>query len=86
MAADGYLAQIQPSEEYQRLLEDPEMLQDIHAYDEAKKVMAEGEELVLSEVVYALLDGENPICVWRKHRGLTYGWLARVAIISVAYL
>ena len=60
-----------PYEEYERLLQDAEMLQDIRAYDEAKKAIEEGEELVPSEVVYALLDGENPIRVWRQHRGLT---------------
>ncbi len=48
------------------------MLQDVRAYDEAKKAIAEGEELVPSEVTYAILDGGNPVRVWREHRGLTY--------------
>ena len=34
-----------PYEEYQRLLEEAEMLQDIRAYDEAKLSVAQGEEL-----------------------------------------
>jgi DNA-binding XRE family transcriptional regulator len=62
------------------------MLQDIRAYDEAKQAVEAGEELVPSEVVYALLDGENPIRVWRKYRGLTQRQLAQVAEISVPYL
>ena len=73
-------------EEYERLLQDAEMLQDIRAYDEAKKAIEEGEELVPSKVAYALLDGENPIRVWREHRGLTQKQLAKVAEISVPYL
>lgn len=39
------------------------MSQNIRDYDEAKKAIEEGEELVPSEVVYAILDGENPIKV-----------------------
>ena len=75
-----------PYEEYERLLQDAEMLQDIRAYDEAKKAVEEGEELVPSEVVYALLDGENPIRVWREYREMTQKQLAKVAEISVPYL
>ena len=69
-----------PYQEYERLLRDAEMLQDIRAYDEAKKAVEEGEEIVPSEVVYALLDGENPIRVWREYRGLTQRELAEVAV------
>lgn len=75
-----------PYEEYERLLEEAEMLQDIRAYDEAKQALAEGEEWVPSEVVYAILDGANPIRVWREHRGLTQAQLAQTAGISVAQL
>ena len=39
------------------------MQQDIRAYDEAKKAIADGEELVPSELVYAILDGANPVFV-----------------------
>ena len=73
-------------EDYQRLLADAEMLQDVHAYDEAKHAVAEGEELVPSEVTYAILDGANPIRVWREHRGLSPQQLAQAAGISVPYL
>jgi transcriptional regulator with XRE-family HTH domain len=44
------------------------------------------EELVPSHVVDAILDGESPIRVWRKHRGLTQRQLAGAAGISVPYL
>lgn len=66
--------------------EDKKMVQDVYAYDQAKKAMAEGEELVPSGVVYALLDGDNPIRVWREYRGLTQRQLAQIAEISVPYL
>ena len=65
---------------------DLEMLQDIQDYDAAMQAIAECEELIPSEVVYALLDGENPIRVWREYRGMTRQQLAKVAEISVPYL
>jgi DNA-binding XRE family transcriptional regulator len=75
-----------PYEVYQRLVEQAEMVQDIRAYDEAKKAIEQGEELIASEVTYAILDGENPIRVWREYRGLTQQQLAEIAGISVPYL
>ena len=62
------------------------MLADIQAYDEAQRAIADGEELVPSSVTYAILDGENPIRVWREHRGLTQQQLADLAGISKPYL
>jgi DNA-binding XRE family transcriptional regulator len=75
-----------PYEEYERLLEEAEMLHDVRAYDEAKKAISEGEELVPGEVTYAILDGGNPVRVWREYRGLTQQQLAEAAGISVPYL
>jgi len=71
---------------YLRLAEDAEMLQDIRDYDKAKQAIADGEELVPGEVTYAILDGENPIKVWREHRGFTQQQLADTAGISTPYL
>ena len=62
------------------------MLQDIRAYDEAKLSVAQGEELIPSEVTYAILDGENPIRVWREYRGMTQQQGAEKAGISKPYL
>ena len=62
------------------------MLQDIRDYDEAKKAIEDGEEVVPGEVVYAILDGEHPIKVWREYRGLTQRQLAEAANISTPYL
>ena len=75
-----------PYAEYERLVEEAEMLQDVRAYDEAKKAIADGEELIPAEVTYAILDGINPVRVWRQHRGLTQQQLAEATGISIPYL
>lgn len=75
-----------PYETYLRLVEDAEMLEDIRDYDAALAAVVEGEELIPAEVVYALLDGENPVRVWREFRGLSQAALAEQAGISAAYL
>lgn len=76
-----------PYEEYLHLVEQAEMLDDIHDYDAAKAAIERGEEEVIpSEVVFAILDGENPIKVWREFRELTQQQLAEAAGISKPYL
>jgi DNA-binding XRE family transcriptional regulator len=75
-----------PYEEYERLVEEAEMLRDVCAYDEAKKAITEGEELVPSQVTYAILDGVSPVRVWREYRGLTQRQLAEAAGISAPCL
>lgn len=76
-----------PYDEYLKLLEQAEMLEDIRDYDMAKAEIERGEdELIPAEVVYAILDGENPIKVWREYRGLTQQQLADTAGISKPYL
>lgn len=67
-------------------VEDAEMLADVRDYDAAMQAIAEGEELIPAEVVYAILDGTNPIRVWREHRGLSQGELTAKAGISLSYL
>ena len=75
-----------PYATYVQLVEDAEMLADIHDYDEAIRRIAAGEELIPAEVVYALLDGANSIRVWREHRGVSQAQLASMAGISASYL
>jgi DNA-binding XRE family transcriptional regulator len=67
-------------------MEDAEMLEDIRDYDAAVGAIERGEELIPAEIVYALLDGANPIRVWRKYRGFTQQDLAAAAGISPPYL
>ncbi|MCA9865696.1 MAG: helix-turn-helix transcriptional regulator, partial [Anaerolineales bacterium] len=71
---------------YLRLIEDAEMLADIQDYDGAIQAIADGEELIPAEVVYALLDGGQPIRVWREYRGLSQAEVAAKAGISGSYL
>jgi DNA-binding XRE family transcriptional regulator len=76
-----------PADDYRILLEKAEMLDDVAAYDRAKAALAAGdEELVPDRVANALLDGSNPIRVWRQHRKMSQVQLAEAAGISQAYL
>ena len=75
-----------PYEVYVRLVEDAEMLEDIRDYDAAIRAIEAGEELIPAEVAYALLDGGNPIRVWREYRGLAQSELAGMSGISPSYL
>jgi ribosome-binding protein aMBF1 (putative translation factor) len=50
------------------------------------RLAAGEEELVPEAVVERLLTGENPVRVWREHRGLTAAALAAAAGVSAAYL
>jgi DNA-binding XRE family transcriptional regulator len=76
-----------PYDVYLQLAEEAEMLQDIRDFDTIKTAIEQGnEELIPSKVTFALLDGENPIKVWREYRGLTQKQLAKLVEISVPYL
>lgn len=76
-----------PYNEYLQLIEQAEMLQDIYDFDAVKEALEKGdEELIPSQVVYAILDGSNPTRVWREFRGLSQQELAERAGISVPYL
>jgi DNA-binding XRE family transcriptional regulator len=76
-----------PYEDYLQLVKDSELLQDIQDYDSAKAALERGDdELIPSEVVYAILDGENPIRVWREYRQMSQRETAEQAGISGPYL
>jgi len=61
-----------PIADYEDLLKKAEMLDDVVAYDRAKTELANGEdELVPAELADAILDGKNPVKVWRQYRGLS---------------
>lgn len=65
-------------------LEDAEGIAALRAA-EARVTAGEGEYLPV-EMVERLLSGENPVKVWRKHRGITAKTMAAAAGISAAYL
>ena len=76
-----------PLKEYKKLCEAAEDLADIQAFDETNRLLAAGEdELIPAEFADRILNGENPVRVWRKFRGLSIKKLAEEAKISAAYL
>lgn len=75
-----------PYADYEALVEAAEMLADLRTYDEAKARLADGEETIPAEVTFAILDGANPIAVWRKYLKLSQQQLAAEAGISQSYL
>lgn len=75
---------ILPIEVFERLAELIEDAEDAALFDAAMK--HDDGFRIPAEVANALLDGANPVKVWREHRGLTQEALARTAGISKAYL
>ncbi|MDE0436044.1 MAG: helix-turn-helix domain-containing protein [Bryobacterales bacterium] len=73
-----------PYREFERLYEASEMAEDVEAYDRAK---ATADIITVpGEVVHRLVDGENPVKVWREHRGLKQAELAERLDVSKGYL
>lgn len=76
-----------PYEEYLKLVEQAELLEDIRDFDEIRAAIDRGEqELIPAEVVNAILDGKTPIKVWREFRNLTQQQLSDRVGISKPYL
>jgi len=72
-----------PQDEYDRLREAAEELDDLRAYDRAKaRIEAGADELVPAAYADRILDGENPLRVWRDLRGLTQQGLARASGVN----
>ena len=78
---------ILPRKDYEQLCETVEDADYIRVYGEAKRRLSAGEdEMVPSEFADRILDGENPVRIWREYRGLSVKELAEKAKISMAYL
>jgi DNA-binding XRE family transcriptional regulator len=75
-----------PYAEYQRLQALAEDAEDVRAFDQAVAALGDGEETVPGEVVRRLVTGENPLRVWREHRGLTQVELAKRAGVGQPYV
>ncbi|NJS40133.1 MAG: helix-turn-helix domain-containing protein [Rhodobacteraceae bacterium] len=72
-----------PRSEYDRLRAAAEDLADLQAHDHAKARLSSGEEeLVPAPIANRLLDGENPLRVYRDLRGLTQAALASKAGVN----
>ena len=65
-----------PISEYRELLEKAEIAEDVAAYDEAMK---DDSDAVPFEVVEDLLDGKNPLLVWRNYCGVSQAALASLS-------
>ena len=78
---------VMPEEEYERLLDVADEAAAIAAVQRFEKRLAAGEEELLpSEFVDRILEGENKILAWREYRGLSAKALAEAAGITQAYL
>jgi DNA-binding XRE family transcriptional regulator len=69
-----------PRDEYNRLRAAAEDLADLQAFTAAQAALVAGEEeLIPAAFAHRLLDGENPVRVYRDLRGLTQAALAERA-------
>jgi DNA-binding XRE family transcriptional regulator len=69
-----------PRDEYNRLCAAAEDLADLQAFAAAQAALAAGiDELIPAPFANRLLDGENPVRVYRDLRGLTQAALAEKA-------
>ena len=68
-----------PRDEYDRLRQAAEDLSDLQAYDRA---MEAGGESIPAEYVNRILDGENPVRVYRDWRGMTAAALAEASKLN----
>lgn len=75
-----------PMADYERLIEIAEAQADFSAAIAAEKRRQDGEEVIPSELVYAIMDGENALRAWRKYRGMTQDSLAEATDTSKSLL
>ena len=72
-----------PFEEYETLLERLEDLEDARDLQEYR---ANPGESFPAAVANRLLEGKNPIKMWREYRGMTQGGLAEKVRVTVAHI
>jgi DNA-binding XRE family transcriptional regulator len=78
---------ILPYADYLALVEDAEEQEDIRDYDELTAGIKAGTvELFPDSVVVDMINGKNPIKLWREFRTLTQQQLAEKVGISVPFL
>ncbi|MEA3291406.1 MAG: helix-turn-helix domain-containing protein [Pseudomonadota bacterium] len=79
---------VMPIEQYFRLLELAEEMEDIQAYDAAMaELKAGGDELIPADVANRLLSGEaHPLRIWREYRDLTQQALAEKIGVGKSYI
>ena len=72
-----------PIDEYRALVQRLEGLEDAQ---DLRSYRSNPGESFPSEVVNRLLDGDNPVKVWREYRRLTQGQLAEQTGVTVAHI
>jgi len=73
--------------DYEALLERAELAEDVAAVDAYQRKLAAGEEEAIpEEFADRLIDGENPVRVYRELRGISAKALAERTGISAAFL
>lgn len=80
---NGEVLVVLPLAEYERLVDQVDIA---HADRIMADIEAGREELVPAEIVNRLLDGENPVRVWRGHRGMSARDLAAATGLSAPYI
>ncbi len=75
-----------PAADYERLLDMVEGRADVAAAERATKRRADGEEYIPFALVNSIIDGENALRAWRKHRGMTLADLAKAVDARQAML
>ena len=80
---DGKKFALIPVKELKKLMEDAEMLADIHAYDMAKiRLELKQDEIIPFELVERRIAGKNALKIWREYRNLTQEQLAKISSVS----
>jgi DNA-binding XRE family transcriptional regulator len=72
-----------PFEEYETLLQRLDELEDAHDLQEYRANPGESFPAAFAD---RLLEGENPIKLWREYRGMTQGGLAEKVKVTVAHI
>jgi DNA-binding XRE family transcriptional regulator len=67
----GQKMAVLPVADYERLVDIAEDRSDVVAAARSAERREAGEEYVPAEVIDAILAGQSPLRVWRRHRGLT---------------
>lgn len=87
ISPSGERLAVLPEAEYRALIDAAEEAADVAAVRRFNEHLATGEEELLpAEMANRILDGENPVRVWREYRGLNARALAAKAGITPAYL
>ncbi|MBF0095351.1 MAG: helix-turn-helix transcriptional regulator [Alphaproteobacteria bacterium] len=76
-----------PEADYQRMVDVADDAEAGAIIDRFRERLVSGDEkLVPAGVVGRVLAGDNPVRVWREHRGMKVGDLASAAGLSQAYI